>query len=63
MRSFPWDSIVEAMGEDGFPIYNRSYDASDIREAFTVTQGEGVDNNLIDNMREAVMEWNKRQSK
>lgn len=58
MRSFPWDSVVEAMGEDGYPIYDRSYDASDLREvhetffsngvfmneedAFTVTQGEGM---------------------
>lgn len=58
MRSFPWDSLVVSMGDDGFPIYDRNYEASDLREvyqtffsngvfldtsdAFQVTPGEGM---------------------
>lgn len=58
MRSFPWDSLVVSMGDDGFPIYDRDYRASDLQEvyqtffsngvflhtpdAFQVTAGEGM---------------------
>lgn len=58
MRSFPWDSIVEAIGDDGYPILDRACSAEDLREvvetfftngvfmdtdqAFTVTPDEGM---------------------
>lgn len=32
INSFPWDSLVVEMGEDGFPVYDRAYAASDLQE-------------------------------
>lgn len=42
MRSFPFDSIVEAMGEDGLPIYDRAYSAEDFREVLKTFFTNGV---------------------
>ena len=42
MRSFPWDSIVEAMGDDGLPIYDRAYSASDLQDIMTIFFSNGV---------------------
>lgn len=58
MISYPWDSIVEAIGDDGFPVYDRDYKAADLQslngrifsngvfmdepDAFVVTPAEGM---------------------
>lgn len=42
MRSFPWDSLVVSMGDDGFPIYDRDYMASDLREVYETFFSNGV---------------------
>lgn len=42
MRSFPWDSVAEKMGEDGLPLYDRSFDSDDIREIFGAFFTDGV---------------------
>lgn len=42
MRSFPWDSVVEAMGNDGLPIYDRAYSASDLQDIMTIFFSNGV---------------------
>lgn len=47
MRSFPWDSMTVGIGDDGFPIYDRAYDAQDLRDVYKahftngVVKGEG----------------------
>lgn len=42
MRSFPWDSIVEAIGEDGYPILDRACSAEDLREVVETFFTNGV---------------------
>lgn len=42
MNSFPFDSIVEAMGDDGLPIYDRAYSAEDFRNVMQVFFSNGV---------------------
>lgn len=42
MRSFPWDSIITAWGDDGFPIYDRDYSASDWHEVYKTFFSFGV---------------------
>lgn len=42
MRSFPWDSLVTSFGDDGFPIYDRDYMASDLREVYKTFFSNGV---------------------
>ena len=34
MISFPWDAIIEGFGEDGFPIYDRTYTARELRRIY-----------------------------
>lgn len=41
MRSFPWDSIVTGI-EDGLPILDRTYHASDLREVYKTFFSNGV---------------------
>lgn len=31
MNSYPWDSLAVSVGEDGYPIYDRAYMASDLQ--------------------------------
>lgn len=40
--SFPWDSLATGMGEDGFPIYDRSYSADDLAEVYETFFSNGV---------------------
>ena len=40
--SFPWDSLVTEMGEDGFPVYDRSYSADDLAEVYETFFSNGV---------------------
>lgn len=63
MISWPWDSVVTGFGDNGFPIYDRSYKAEQLREVlkrffsngvfidepnqFHVTPGEGM-NVIVD---------------
>lgn len=58
MKSFPWDAVITAIGEDGYPILDRTASASDLRDyikrimtdgvfldtenAFSVVPGEGM---------------------
>lgn len=42
MFSFPWDALAVEMGEDGFPIYDRAYSASDLREVYSAFFSNGV---------------------
>lgn len=58
MISWPWDSVVTGFGDNGFPIYDRSYKAEQLRaiilkvfsegvfseqpDAFTTSAGEGM---------------------
>lgn len=42
MQSFPWDSLVVEMGEDGFPLYDRAYAASDLREVYATFFSNGI---------------------
>lgn len=42
MRSFPWASLVVGIGDDGFPIYDRSYDDQDLRDVNKMHFGNGV---------------------
>lgn len=42
MQSFPWDSLVVEMGEDGFPVYDRAYAASDLREVYATFFSNGI---------------------
>lgn len=40
--SFPWDSLVVEMGDDGFPVYDRSYSADDLAEVYETFFSFGV---------------------
>lgn len=42
MRSFPWDSIVTAIGDDGYPILDRAFGADDLRDVYTAFFTDGV---------------------
>lgn len=42
IESFPWDSIATELGEDGFPIYDRSWAASDLREVWETFFSNGI---------------------
>ena len=42
MRSFPWDSVVTQMGDDGLPKYDRSSNADDVREIIGTFLTDGV---------------------
>lgn len=42
MKSFPWDSIAASIGEDGYPVYDRSYMASDLREVYQTFFSNGI---------------------
>lgn len=42
MISFPWESIVEGLGENGFPIYDRPYTAEELREVYETFFSNGV---------------------
>lgn len=42
MRSFPWDSVATSIGEDGYPVYDRVYQASDLREVYETFFSNGV---------------------
>lgn len=42
MNSFPWDSLVVEMGEDGFPVYDRAWSADDLAEVFEPFFSNGV---------------------
>lgn len=42
MRSFPWDSVAVSIGEDGYPVYDRVYQASDLREVYETFFSNGV---------------------
>lgn len=37
MRSFPLDSLIIGLGDDGFPIYDSDYTESDIRDVCKFT--------------------------
>lgn len=41
-RSFPWNSRQVGIGADGFPVYDRSYDAQDLRDTFKSFFSNGV---------------------
>lgn len=42
MRSFPWDSVATSIGEDGYPVYDRVYQASDLREVYETFFSNGI---------------------
>lgn len=42
MRSFPWDSIATSWGDDGLPVYDRSYSAADLRSVYETFIKDGV---------------------
>lgn len=42
MDSFPWDSLVAEMGEDGFPVYDRAYAADDLAEVYEPFFSNGI---------------------
>lgn len=42
MKSFPWDSVAVSIGEDGYPVYDRAYMASDLREVYETFFSNGV---------------------
>lgn len=42
MKSFPWDSVVTELGEDGYPVYDRMYKAEDLREVNSAFFSNGV---------------------
>lgn len=42
MRSFPWDSIATSWGDDGLPVYDRSYSAADLRSVYETFIKNGV---------------------
>lgn len=42
MRSFPWDSIITGIGENGLPIFDRAYQAEDLREVYKTFFSNGV---------------------
>lgn len=42
MRSFPWDSIATGFGDDGLPVYDRSYSAEDLRSVYSTFIKDGV---------------------
>ena len=42
MKSFPWDSSVTELGEDGLPIYDRPATAQDQRDIFAKFFSNGV---------------------
>lgn len=42
MNSFPWDSIVSRLDDDGYPVYDRAYKAEDLREVYSTFFSNGV---------------------
>lgn len=42
MRSFPWDSLIVEWGEDGLPVYDRAYSASDWHEVYRTFFSNGI---------------------
>lgn len=42
MKSFPWDAIAVSKGDDGFPIYDRSYTAEDLQKVYATFFSNGV---------------------
>lgn len=42
MISWPWDSVVTGFGDNGFPIYDRSYKAEQLREVLKRFFSNGV---------------------
>lgn len=42
MKSFPWDSIAVEIGEDGYPVYDRQYMASDLQEVNRMFFTDGI---------------------
>lgn len=42
MKSWPWDSIITAWGENGFPIYDRDYTAEEMRMVLRKIFSNGV---------------------
>lgn len=42
MNSFPWDSLVDRLDEDGYPVYDRTYKAEDLREVYETFFSNGV---------------------
>lgn len=43
MKSYPWNSVAtDDIGEDGFPVYDRAYDADDLREVYRTFLTNGV---------------------
>lgn len=51
MRSFPWDSIATSWGDDGLPVYDRSYSAADLRSVYATFIKDGVFMDSGDEMR------------
>ncbi len=42
MRSFPWESLAVGFGDDGFPIYDRSYNDQDWADVYQTFFSYGV---------------------
>lgn len=42
INSFPWDSLQSELGEDGFPVYDRAYNATDLQEVYKSFFSNGV---------------------
>lgn len=49
-RSFPWDSKQVGIGADGYPVYDRSYDAQDLRDQNMAHFTDGVVRKLLDQL-------------
>lgn len=42
MNSFPWDSLVSRLNENGYPVCDRTYKAEDLREVYETFFSNGV---------------------
>lgn len=52
MISFPWDSVIEGFDEDtGFPLYDRSYKAEQLRNVYKTFFSNGVFLNVSDSFQ------------
>lgn len=47
-RAYPLDSMVDRVDEDGLPVYDRSYNASDLRAANALMVTDGVFKNYLE---------------
>lgn len=49
--TFPWDSIIVGIGDDGFPVYDSAYSENEIRD---VMKGNADTSRLTSDLKDAL---------